>query len=100
MLTSGNIGSAIVFDDAFRCLTENDLLRLPETLKKETGCKQNSIFLLAACFLYIFLIRNSSLFLIKNQTKSTLLKFKIQVSPNDQSWLNKFDLRHSFTISR
>ena len=34
MLTSGNIGSAIVFDDAFRCLTENDLLRLPETLKK------------------------------------------------------------------
>ena len=83
MLTSGNIGGAIVFDDAFRCLTENNLLRLPETLKKETDCKQNSIFLLAACFLYIFLIRNSSLLLIKSQTKSTLLKIQ-NTSSNDR----------------
>ena len=32
----------------------------------------------------MFLIRNSPLLLIKSQTKSTLLKNKIQASPNDR----------------
>ena len=36
----------------------------------------------------MFLIRNSSLLLIKSQTKSTLLKNKIHASPNDRFGLN------------
>lgn len=54
MLTSGNIGSAIVFDDAFRCLTENDLLRLPETLKKKQAVSKISYFCLQPVFFTYF----------------------------------------------
>ena len=48
----------------------------------------------------MFLIRNSPLLLIKPQTKSTLLKNKIQTSPNDRFGIMEIVTSGSYIIKR